>query len=69
MRPQSGSGFVIDSDGQILTNFHVIQGAERIIAKFSDGRSLPAHVLGVDPDTDIALIKVEASDLPVGTAW
>jgi serine protease Do len=65
MRPQSGSGFVIESDGQILTNYHVIQSAERIMVKFADGRSLPARVLGSDPDTDIALIKVDAKNLPV----
>jgi len=65
IRPQSGSGFVIEGDGEILTNFHVIQNAERIIVKFSDGRSLPARVMGIDPDTDIALIKVEAKHLPV----
>ncbi len=65
MRPQSGSGFVIENDGQILTNYHVIQNAERIMVKFSDGRSLQASVLGVDPDTDIALIKVDAQNLTV----
>ena len=65
VRPQSGSGFVIEADGQILTNYHVIQNAERIMVKFSDGRSLQARVLGIDPDTDIALIKVDASKLPV----
>ena len=65
VRPQSGSGFVIEPDGQILTNYHVIQNAERIIVKFSDGRSLPARVLGIDPDTDIALIKVDTGSLPV----
>ena len=65
VRPQSGSGFVIESDGQILTNYHVIQNAERIMVKFSDGRSLQARVLGIDPDTDIALIKVDAANLPV----
>ncbi len=65
VRPQSGSGFVIEGDGQILTNYHVIQNAERIMVKFSDGRSLQARVLGVDPDTDIALIKVDAKNLPV----
>src|SRR5215217_3947960 len=54
VRPQSGSGFVIDSSGIILTNYHVIQSAERIVVKFSNGRSLPAHVIGIDPDTDIA---------------
>ncbi len=65
VRPQSGSGFVIEADGQILTNYHVIQNAERIMVKFSDGRSLQARVLGIDPDTDIALIKVDARNLPV----
>ena len=65
VRPQSGSGFVIEGDGEILTNYHVIQNAERIMVKFSDGRSLQARVLGVDPDTDIALIKVDAENLPV----
>jgi serine protease Do len=65
IRPQSGSGFVIDGDGEILTNYHVIQNAERIMVKFSDGRSLSARVLGIDPDTDIALIKVDARNLPV----
>ena len=65
VRPQSGSGFVIEADGQILTNYHVIQSAERIMVKFSDGRSLHARVLGIDPDTDIALIKVDAKNLPI----
>ncbi len=65
VRPQSGSGFVIDSNGEILTNYHVIQNAERIMVKFADGRSLRARVVGVDPDTDIALIKVDARGLPV----
>jgi serine protease Do len=65
VRPQSGSGFVIEDDGQILTNYHVIQNAERIMVKFSTGRSLQARVLGVDPDTDIALIKVDAKNLPI----
>src|SRR5688572_17571459 len=65
VRPQSGSGFVIEGDGQILTNYHVIQNAERIMVKFSDGRSLQARVLGIDPDTDIALIKVDGRNLPV----
>jgi serine protease Do len=65
VRPQSGTGFVVEPDGQILTNYHVIQNADRILVKFSDGRSLQARVLGIDPDTDIALIKVDASNLPV----
>ncbi|PWT85601.1 MAG: hypothetical protein C5B57_02640, partial [Blastocatellia bacterium] len=65
-RRGAGSGFIIDADGSILTNHHVIDGADRITVKFADGRSLRARVIGVDADTDIALIKVDGQqDLPV----
>jgi serine protease Do len=64
-RRGAGSGFIIDADGSILTNYHVIEGADRIIVKLSDGRSLRARVLGADPDTDIAIIKVDGQGLPV----
>jgi serine protease Do len=57
-RRGAGTGFVIDADGHILTNHHVIDGADRITVKFTDGRNLRADVVGSDPDTDIALIKV-----------
>jgi serine protease Do len=62
----AGSGFIIDADGSILTNNHVIDRAERITVKLSDGRSFLARVVGADPDTDIALIKIDGQPgLPV----
>jgi serine protease Do len=65
-RRGSGSGFIIDPDGSILTNEHVIDGMDRIVVKLSDGRSLRGRVVGADPDTDIALIKVDGQQgLPV----
>src|ERR1700751_2554231 len=60
-----GSGFIVRSDGYILTNNHVIDGADRIQVKFKDGRVLAAKVIGFDDRTDIAVIKVEASNLPI----
>jgi serine protease Do len=57
-RRGTGTGFLIDAEGHILTNHHVIEGAERITVKLADGRSVRADVVGSDPDTDIALIKV-----------
>ncbi|MGE0461237.1 MAG: trypsin-like peptidase domain-containing protein [Vicinamibacterales bacterium] len=67
-RRGTGTGFIIDRDGYILTNHHVIEGAERITVKLADGRSLRGTPVGSDPDTDIALIKVEApSPLPHAT--
>lgn len=59
-----GSGFVAAPNGVILTNTHVVANAERIRVKFSDKRELPAQVLGIDPLTDVAVLKVEASNLP-----
>jgi serine protease Do len=65
-RRGTGSGFIIDPDGSILTNHHVIDRAERITVKLADGRVLRARVVGADAETDIALIKVEGqSGLPV----
>src|SRR2546428_4931275 len=54
-----GSGVVMDNQGHILTNHHVIQEAERILVTFPDGRVLPGTVVGSDEDTDVGVIKVE----------
>ncbi len=59
-----GSGFVISEDGYIVTNNHVIEGADEITIEFYSGATLPAKVVGTDPNTDIALLKVEA-DAPL----
>lgn len=60
-----GSGFIISKDGQIVTNSHVVEGAETVTVKLSDGRSFDATVIGSDPMTDIALLKIETDvDLP-----
>src|SRR5262249_22959982 len=65
-RRGTGSGFIIDATGSIITNNHVIDRAERITVKLADGRTLRARVVGADPDTDIALIKVDGqTSLPV----
>jgi len=57
-----GSGFVISEDGYVVTNNHVIEGADEILIEFFSGKELPAKVIGTDPNTDIALLKVEADD-------
>ncbi|WP_340109152.1 DegQ family serine endoprotease [Pikeienuella sp. HZG-20] len=53
-----GSGFIIDPDGVVVTNNHVIDNADEIVVNFSDGSSLPATIIGTDPKTDIAVLKV-----------
>ena len=58
-----GSGFVVDSGGYILTNQHVIEGVGQIEVTTGDGRRLAAYIVGVDPPTDLALLKVDATDL------
>src|SRR5215831_2040408 len=60
-----GSGFVVRPDGYIFTNFHVVEGADKIDVKLKDGRNFPARVVGSDEKTDIAVIKIDAKDLPV----
>ncbi|MEW5838805.1 MAG: DegQ family serine endoprotease [Pseudomonadota bacterium] len=60
-----GSGFIIDSSGIILTNAHVVKDAESINVRLQDKRELPAKLLGMDERTDVAVLKIEAGDLPV----
>src|SRR5437667_3456172 len=60
-----GSGFIVRSDGYIFTNFHVVEGADHVDVKLKDGREFPAKVVGTDEKTDIAVIKIDAKDLPV----
>ena len=60
-----GSGFVIDADGYIVTNNHVIREADEIIVRMSDRREFKAELVGTDPRSDIALLKIDATELPV----
>ena len=60
-----GSGFIVRPDGYIFTNVHVIEDSDKIDVKLRDGREFPARVVGTDEKTDIAVIKVDAKDLPV----
>ncbi len=62
-----GSGFIISNDGYIVTNNHVVDGADQLIVRLHDRRQLIAEVVGTDERSDIAVLKVEASNLPVVT--
>ena len=63
-RSGTGSGFIVTKDGYILTNNHVVADADRVTVTLLDNRKFPAKVIGRDPTTDVAVIKVEATDLP-----
>lgn len=60
-----GSGVIVDREGYILTNYHVVKDADEIKVKLSDKREFRGKVIGTDPKTDLAVIKIEAHDLPV----
>jgi serine protease Do len=64
-----GSGFVISEDGFIVTNNHVIEQADEILIEFASGEELPAEVVGTDPNTDLALLKVEADEALPFVNW
>jgi serine protease Do len=60
----SGSGFIISADGYILTNNHVVEGAEQVTVRLLDRREFRAKVIGADPNTDVAVVKIDAKNLP-----
>ncbi|MFS8153454.1 MULTISPECIES: DegQ family serine endoprotease [Halomonadaceae] len=63
-RQSLGSGFVISEDGYVMTNAHVVQDADEILVRLNDRRELRAEVVGSDPQTDVAVLKIDANDLP-----
>ena len=60
-----GSGFIVSADGMIITNQHVVTGADSIVVTLRDGRNFPARLLGEDARTDVAVVKIEGGDFPV----
>lgn len=61
----SGSGVIFDANGYIATNNHVVQNSQELVVSLADGRTFPGKVLGVDPATDLAVVKINATGLPV----
>ncbi len=60
----TGSGFIVSADGNVITNAHVVEGSDTVSVTLKDGRKLEGKVVGIDPITDVAAIKIEASGLP-----
>ncbi len=67
MQQTLGSGVIVDAQGHIITNEHVIKEADEINVQLADGRSAAARIVGTDPDTDIAVLKIDLPHLPVMT--
>ena len=65
MKNSLGSGVIVSPEGYVLTNNHVVEGADEIEVVLTDGRKAPAQVVGLDPETDLAVIKVKLDKLPV----
>lgn len=63
----TGSGFILSADGRIITNAHVVEGADVVQVTLKDGRTFDGQVLGVDPVTDVAAVKINATNLPTVT--
>lgn len=61
----SGSGIIFDSNGYIVTNYHVIQGAQKLTVKLASGKEFNAKIVGADPRSDLAVIKIDAHNLPI----
>jgi serine protease DegQ len=62
-----GSGVIVSASGYVLTNYHVVEAADEIQVALADGRTQPARVVGADPETDLAVLKIDAGDLPAIT--
>ena len=63
-RTAQGSGFIISADGYILTNNHMVEEAEKVSIELTDGRKFTAKIIGADSDSDVAVVKIDADDLP-----